>query len=287
MLTMSKAFCLSPLGSIIDGIWDIDLPEGDVAKTLIIRHAPGNAVFLIAPYKGQYRSNWMDLRGETSGKSAFAMTRVLSGIVDIYPQGSLGLVVAALKPEAASRILSVSMRELDNQCSNIFNDNKVSLFAEMLSEARNSSERKAIVQNFVLGLAGRMRPDSVECLAAATLSSYPNVRLPLLAGKLNIGERQLRRRFKATFGMGPKLFARLSRIENVLETRFSGADFNHLGGLADVAYACGFADQAHMTRDFKTVIGDTPEKFFGTSSVQKVRSLNASLWLTCASHDQI
>jgi AraC-like DNA-binding protein len=54
------------------------------------------------------------------------------------------------------------------------------------------------------------------------------------------------------FGMGPKQFARLARIERVLAARAQGATW------ADIAYATGFTDQAHMINDFTAIVGVSP-----------------------------
>jgi AraC-like DNA-binding protein len=57
----------------------------------------------------------------------------------------------------------------------------------------------------------------------------------------------------------PKQYARLARIEKVIAARKSGL------GWADVAYACGFTDQAHLIHDFGTIVGGTPADFFGAA----------------------
>ena len=80
-----------------------------------------------------------------------------------------------------------------------------------------------------------------------------------LASVLDISERHLSRGFRATFGISPKQYARLARIEKVIAARKSGL------GWADVAYACGFTDQAHLIHDFGTIVGGTPAEFFGAA----------------------
>jgi hypothetical protein len=49
-----------------------------------------------------------------------------------------------------------------------------------------------------------------------------------------------------------KQFARCARIEKVFLERTRGSAW------ADIAYGCGFADQAHMINDFNTVLGAPP-----------------------------
>jgi transcriptional regulator GlxA family with amidase domain len=97
------------------------------------------------------------------------------------------------------------------------------------------------------------------------LRRNPSLRVQRLAAQLDVSERHLSRRFRAMFGAGPKLFARVARIEKVLAMRQHGSAW------ADIAYACGFADQAHMINDFDAIVGEPPQHFFSTTAVDAHR----------------
>ncbi len=85
--------------------------------------------------------------------------------------------------------------------------------------------------------------------------------------KLDISERHLSRCFRTTFGIGPKRFARAARIEKVLAARREGAAWD------DIAYTLGFADQAHMIRDFNDMVGQSPEDFFRVARAARMQAL--------------
>src|SRR5882762_5744208 len=80
---------------------------------------------------------------------------------------------------------------------------------------------------------------------------------------------QQSRGFRATYGTSPKQYARLARIEKVVAARKSGL------GWADVAYACGFTDQAHLIHDFGTMVGGTPAELFGAARRRNFRGADA------------
>jgi AraC-like DNA-binding protein len=54
------------------------------------------------------------------------------------------------------------------------------------------------------------------------------------------------------------------RIQAVLRT----AQAIPSAGLAELAMAAGFADQAHMTRDFRAITGLTPADYFRATAPQ-------------------
>lgn len=73
-----------------------------------------------------------------------------------------------------------------------------------------------------------------------------------VAAGLGLSERQLRRRCMTGFGYGPKTVQRVIRFQRALRAaRASGGD------LAAIAYRCGYADQAHLSREVRA-LADAP-----------------------------
>jgi AraC-like DNA-binding protein len=60
------------------------------------------------------------------------------------------------------------------------------------------------------------------------------------------------RQFRARFGLPPHAYLQQLRVRRARALVLAG------GALADVAFAVGFADQAHMTRAFRRIVGYTP-----------------------------
>jgi len=81
-----------------------------------------------------------------------------------------------------------------------------------------------------------------------------------LAADVGWSRRHLGERFRAEVGLPPKVAARVLRFERArnllsLPTRPS---------LAAVAVACGYYDQAHMTREWREIAGCTPAAWMAT-----------------------
>lgn len=74
-----------------------------------------------------------------------------------------------------------------------------------------------------------------------------------ISRELWVSERQLRRRFHAAVGYGPRTLARVLRFQ-----RFVDAINRGRADLAAVAFELGYADQAHLTREVRSLSGLTP-----------------------------
>jgi AraC-like DNA-binding protein len=77
----------------------------------------------------------------------------------------------------------------------------------------------------------------------------------LLAADVGYSRQHLTRLFQAEFGLGPKLASRVVRFERAQRTMRSVPSYV---SLTDLAAMCGYADQAHLTREFVELAGCTP-----------------------------
>jgi AraC-like DNA-binding protein len=97
--------------------------------------------------------------------------------------------------------------------------------------------------------------------AAALDLAQPGARVGDLALALGLSERQLRRRFLDAVGYGPKTLARVLRFQRFLALARRGDD------LASLAFAAGYADQAHLTRECRRLSGRTPAELVASGAV--------------------
>jgi AraC-like DNA-binding protein len=94
--------------------------------------------------------------------------------------------------------------------------------------------------------------------AAALGLAVPGARVADLGPELGISERQLRRRFADAVGYGPKTLARVLRFQRFLMLASEGARWTPRDDLAGLAFAAGYSDQAHLTRECRRLAGRTP-----------------------------
>lgn len=84
-----------------------------------------------------------------------------------------------------------------------------------------------------------------------------------LAHNAGISPRQLQRRFKAVFGIGPWEFLIKTRV--LAACKALQTDSPPL--LAEIALACGFCDQSAFTHHFHVHVGVTPSRFHAMRAV--------------------
>lgn len=111
-------------------------------------------------------------------------------------------------------------------------------------------------RRFTRELAESLWPDAavdarvVGAVAALTARDGPTV--SGLAVKMGVSERHLRRMVERDTGLSPKTIQRVARVRRAIADAAA-----HTGGLADVAAAHGYSDQAHFAREVRHFSGVT------------------------------
>ena len=88
-------------------------------------------------------------------------------------------------------------------------------------------------------------------------TSGGRIKVAALAGEIGCSRKHLTMRFKKEFGLAPKPFARVLRFDRALRLLANDG----IANWAELADACGYADQAHLSRDFRACVGSPPEAF--------------------------
>lgn len=92
---------------------------------------------------------------------------------------------------------------------------------------------------------------------AAVVAEVRRIRTCGTAAPSGLGPRQLRRRFSDAIGYGPKFFEKVCRWERFVDQMTRQPDES----LATAAAHAGYADQSHLSRDCRTLTGQTPARF--------------------------
>ena len=131
------------------------------------------------------------------------------------------------------------------------------LAADRVESVGDDPER--VLMELTAAVSSRLRDaPSADALvrAAARDLAVPGARVGDVAYRLGLSERQLRRRFEAAVGYGPKVLARVLRLQRFLTLAAAGTE----PGLARLAFDAGYSDQAHLTRECAALTGATPSE---------------------------
>lgn len=74
-----------------------------------------------------------------------------------------------------------------------------------------------------------------------------------LAEVVGLSIRTLHHRIQRQVGISPKHWLRIERLHRAI-----ACSAHHAGSWSDIAARCGFADQAHMVREFVDLLGESP-----------------------------
>jgi AraC-like DNA-binding protein len=181
--------------------------------------------------------------------------------VQILPPG-LTIVGARFWPGAASPLLGTPADELVDQLVP-FGDVRceASDLAARLAEAPGPDAALRVLQlDLVRRQARTPSPDPLVAEAVWRLMPWRPTGIAPLTEDLAISASQLRRRFLAEVGIGPKTLQRTLRFQGYLALAQAA---RYASRVADLAAEVGYADHAHLSRECLRLTGLTPRELLG------------------------
>lgn len=172
----------------------------------------------------------------------------------IRPTGAVDLVGVRFHPWGARRLGDVSAQDLVDR---ILPDDAVSGIGglrEALAAASNLEHRLRVLKE-QLGRRLRGAADSPPRPVRALASGFGSV--SLVARQAGISMRHLERLSRDWVGLPPGQLVRLLRFQRAVR----GLSLGPALPLARIALETGYADQAHLTREFRRYSGMTPSHF--------------------------
>jgi AraC family transcriptional regulator len=82
-----------------------------------------------------------------------------------------------------------------------------------------------------------------------------------IAAAVELSKSHFARAFRSTLGISPMAYVAARRVE-----RAKCMIINSAESLADIALSCGFADQSHLSRQFRRAVGVTPGRWRRSSA---------------------
>lgn len=177
--------------------------------------------------------------------------------IEIRP--NQGFVGVRLKPGAMHNFLEIPQRGAwsgvlrgENAVSYLRSGNRLKLACNSISSLLLELNR--YIFSTRLARISSLVPDAIKIIDDSKGQATVTQIVKLTGSR----ERTLRRNFQQSVGLSPKVYAATVRFHNALNLLSSD-----LEQMVFIAAECGYSDQAHMIRDFKSFTGHTPVVFRG------------------------
>lgn len=197
------------------------------------------------------------------GRFDTAVSGLISRSVEIHHDGNQYGVQLALTPFGARALYGMPAAEIADMVvtlDDVFGPRSRGL-VDRLRIAPTWPDRFAILDDGLLRRLGasehrevdRVRPEVAEAWRQL-ITTEGAAEVGALSRHVGWSRRHLSEQFRREFGLTPKLVARVLRFERARDLAVQA----EAPSWADVAAAAGYADQAHLTREWRDFTGQTP-----------------------------
>lgn len=189
----------------------------------------------------------------------------VSGIYDrsvlVQSTGPMRCVQVDLTPIGARLLIDQPMRELTNQSITlgVLLEDAADSIEDHLDSVKTWSDRFTILDRLLIGRVKTARPVSPGIFWGwnRLIQSGGTVKIGQLANEIGWSRKHLNEMFQDGIGLGPKPVARMIRFDRAVRL----AQIPGVPDWLEIAQLCGYSDQSHFNRDFRSFAGIKPVEF--------------------------
>lgn len=216
----------------------------------------------LIPLIVNFGSHW-NVAASTTGPSVLHDSFVAGLTVGSAYVGATGpatCIQVNLTPLGAHMLFGLPMHELANEVvpleAALPRDARP--LAEALEDKAGWNARFALLDAILLARLAEARAPSPDVAWAWSILERTHGRAPIgwICDQLGRSRRHLAARFREQVGLPPKTVARIMRFDRAVSLLGRSDE-----RLADIAFECGYFDQAHLNRDFREFAGMSPGAF--------------------------
>jgi len=186
-----------------------------------------------------------------------------TGPLTIASESSTHLVGIRFRMGGAYPFLATPLAEITNHVIESDSSFGVSIHAlrERLLDTPRELDQLDLVETTLLSRVRVAAPTDTRVQRAARLvATAPHGHtVGQIARSLGISHKHLIHLFNREVGIGPKMLGRIMRFQHVLHAIDTTPA--HAASWTAIAHASGYADQAHLTNDFRALTGTTPTAY--------------------------
>jgi len=234
--------------------------EVSLRDPLVIRPIPARASPMIEFVFGdRFKVRYRDSRDEVTTPAVALVGMLTRPHATLLHQGTFHSFVIAFQVHGLTDLFGVPSSEITNHTydADAVLGKPIRELEQCLGNCETFQQRVSVADHFFAErLKHAQAVDRMGFAADQILSSSGKLSSAELAGQAGIGVRQFQREFSARFGASPKLFSRIVRFQNALDTKARSSTKSW----TDVAYELGYYDQMHMVHDFREFTGESPSE---------------------------
>ena len=189
-----------------------------------------------------------------------------TGFTELTSTGNVDMIVVVFQPFGARAFFNIPMSEFFNKCISIddIGNNSLKELASQIEYIPDSlSSIKLIEEYFIQQLSSFDNYNHKRMTAAIqSINISPQIDITSLSGAACLSYKQFTRIFTEYIGARPKEFTRIIRFQRALYILQNNPKIS----LTQLAFECGYYDQPHLIKEFKTFSGCTPTEFIATCS---------------------